>query len=54
MSPIITTFCRDDVSDLAIFVVEKVFQILYSLLPIDDPLLWGPADALHYEKSAGF
>ena len=31
-----------------------VFRYLYSLLPIADILLWGPADALPNEKSAGF
>ena len=29
-------------------------KYLYSLLPITDALLWGPAEALHQEKSVGF
>ena len=35
-------------------ILSIVFRYLYSLLAIADPLLWYPADAIHYEKSAEF
>ena len=65
MDPKIDTFCHVDVifdhfgfknsfsGDFRFFENFKV-KYLYSLLPITDALLWGPAEALHQEKSVGF